>query len=78
MISFAVMAVCVLWRRKIITTNNIMNKTMKNKQLSEKGESRTLYPSPEINVFTLGVEAGFCQSKEGQISDVKYLQEVQW
>ena len=57
-----------------------MNKTMKNKQFSEKGESRTLYPSPEINVFTLGVEAGFCQSKEGegQISDVKYLHEVEW
>ena len=57
-----------------------MNKTMKNKQFSEKGESRTLYPSPEINVFTLGVEAGFCQSKEGegQISDVKYLDEVEW
>lgn len=55
-----------------------MNKTMKNKQFSEKGESRTLYPSPEINVFTLGVEAGFCQSKDGQISDVKYLDVVEW
>ena len=77
-ISFAVMAVCVLWRRKIITTNNIMNKTMKNKQFSEKWEGRTSYPSPEVNVFTLGVEAGFCQSKDGQISDVTYLEEVQW
>ncbi len=55
-----------------------MNKTMKNKQFSEKGESMTAYPSPEVNVFTLSVEAGFCQSKDGQISDVKYLDEVQW
>ena len=55
-----------------------MNKTMKNKQFSEKGESRTLYPPPELNVFTLGVEAGFCQSKDGQISDVKYLDVVEW
>ena len=57
-----------------------MTKTMKNKQFSEKGESRTLYPSPEINVFTLGVEAGFCQSKskDGQISDVEYLNVVEW
>lgn len=39
-----------------------MNKTMKNKQFSEKWEGRTSYPSPEVNVFTLGVEAGFCQS----------------
>ncbi len=51
---------------------------MKNKQFSEKGESRTAYPSPEIKIFTLGVEAGFCQSKDGQISDVTYLDEVQW
>lgn len=53
-----------------------MNKTMKNKQFSEKGESRQR--TPEVNVFTLSVEAGFCQSKDGQISDVKYLDEVQW
>lgn len=26
-----------------------MNKTMKNKQFSEKGESMTAYPSPEVN-----------------------------
>lgn len=55
-----------------------MNKTMKNKQFSEKWEGRTSYQSPEVNVFTLGVEAGFCQSKDGQISDVTYLDEVQW
>ena len=57
-----------------------MNKTMKNKQFSEKGESRTSYPSPEIDVFTLGVAAGFCQSKskDGQISDVEYLNVVEW
>lgn len=55
-----------------------MNKTMENKQFSEKGEGRTSYPSPEIRVFALDVEAGFCQSNEGQISDVKYLEEVQW
>ncbi len=57
-----------------------MNKTMKNKQFSENGGGRKAYPSPEIRVFTLGVEAGFCQSKEaeGQIGDVTYLEEVQW
>ena len=55
-----------------------MNKTMKNKQFSENGGGRKAYPSPEINVFTLGVEAGFCQSKDGQICDVTYLDEVQW
>ncbi|GEM_PF-2794015 len=55
-----------------------MNKTMKNKQFSENGGGRKAYPSPEIKVFTLGVEAGFCQSNEAQISDVKYLDEVQW
>lgn len=55
-----------------------MNKTMKNKQFSEKGEIMTAYQSPEVNVFMFSVEAGFCQSKEGQISDVNYLDEVQW
>ena len=55
-----------------------MNKTMKNKQFSENGGGRKAYPSPEIKVFTLGVEAGFCQSNEAQISDVIYLYEVKW
>lgn len=56
---------------------------MKNKQFSENvGGGRKAYPSPEIRVFTLGVEAGFCQSNEqqpeGQIGDVKYLDIVEW
>lgn len=50
---------------------------MKNNEISEKG-GRTAYPSPEIKVFTLGVEAGFCQSEKGQISDVRYLDEYNW
>lgn len=34
------------------------------------------WQSPEIRVFTLDVEAGFCQS--GQINDVKYLDTYEW
>ena len=53
---------------------------MKNKQFSENGGGRKAYPSPEIRVFALGVEAGFCQSNEpeGQIGDVEYLDAVEW
>ena len=50
---------------------------MKNDKISKKGGVE-MYSSPEIKVFSLDVESGFCQSKEGQISNWKYIEEVQW
>lgn len=42
----------------------------------EEGRGDSSWQSPEIRVFTLGVEAGFCQS--GQINDVRYLDTYEW